>query len=266
MSLDKKELADFSARLDALVKAIQGNAKYLQALGFENQLVGDLKNLADFVRRMNVEQAADLLGSQRPAKKVTSEKKIDISDEQIQAMSSEDLTALLSTADVSRSTLERVAAIRFSVTRGALSMLRSRDALRDKIATLMSHVRTHNAIRRVAGQESGRDAVGHLSDPDKRFDDVLNEVRDPIEDLHDEKDNLIAAAKFAEINGDDGSAKTLFKEAEAADAKIKTATVHIQPAVDIVSEAKKLHAGVSTAPTNANAGKKGYTKSGQRKV
>jgi hypothetical protein len=70
-------------------------------------------------------------------------------DDDLASLSIEDLEKILSTDDVSKAYLSKIAAIRFSVTRGALSKL-SREALHLKLRNLVENEKTHQTISRVA--------------------------------------------------------------------------------------------------------------------
>jgi hypothetical protein len=58
-----------------------------------------------------------------------------------------------------RGLLERIASIRFGVTKGAISSLHGRGALVEKILTLIRNEATHTAIERAA-DETVRKGVG----------------------------------------------------------------------------------------------------------
>jgi len=53
---------------------------------------------------------------------------------------------LASNQETSRRLLERIATLRFGVTRGGLSALRNRDALVEKLRTLIGNESTHDSI------------------------------------------------------------------------------------------------------------------------
>jgi hypothetical protein len=83
---------------------------------------------------------------------------LDLSEEEIRAMPIEKILDLASNKETSRKHLEQIASVRFGVTRGGLWVLRSRDALGERIRTLVSNENTHGSITRAAGQH-GTDQV-----------------------------------------------------------------------------------------------------------
>ncbi|HTL72321.1 MAG TPA: hypothetical protein VL863_03380, partial [bacterium] len=80
----------------------------------------------------------------------------EMSEQEISAISFSKILELATDPNTPRKQLERIATVRFSVTKGGLSMLQNRHALVEKIRTLINNEDTHNSITRVAEQQSGK--------------------------------------------------------------------------------------------------------------
>ncbi len=93
------------------------------------------------------------------AKKPAKHADPDLTDDQVVRLNGEQLKRHFEAENVSRKFLERIAALRFGMTRGALSTLRSRDALTEKLYKLLEHESTHEAISRAALGKQGNNST-----------------------------------------------------------------------------------------------------------
>ena len=118
------------------------------------------RKLVSHLRTRSPEEIGRILGGRAAAKKPSKNSDPDLTDEQVERLKGEQIKRHLDAQKVSRAFLERVAALRFGVSRGALSTLRSRDALTEKLQTLLEHERTHEAISRAALGKQGSDQTG----------------------------------------------------------------------------------------------------------
>lgn len=137
-----------------VISLLQKNLKYLELLDLDPVTVKAYKKIIAYLKRRTEKDIAGILGTPRKKPRtIASRSDPTMSDEEIGNLSGEQITALLYSPTVSRKFLERLASIRFAVSTGALSALRSRDALVDKLNTLVSHEGTHDAISRAIGSD-----------------------------------------------------------------------------------------------------------------
>lgn len=138
-----------------LVILLESNYKYIHSTGTDERILCVYKRLLHFLKHRDVKRIAEILGET----KFTAPHlpKSFFSDEQIRSMSSEQIKELASDLSVTRKQLEQVASVRFGVTRGGLSNLRNRDALVDKLLTLVRNERTHESIARVVDSGGSKD-------------------------------------------------------------------------------------------------------------
>jgi hypothetical protein len=142
-----------ATRFRDVLTLLEKNHAYLSALGLDEATLNDYRRLIGYLKRRSPVEVDDLLRAaavDARASKVPAE---DISDAIIAEWSHDEVQENLCSPKLTRAFLERLASVRFGMTRGALSSLRSIDALRDKILTLLAHEGTHAAISRVASAE-----------------------------------------------------------------------------------------------------------------
>lgn len=138
------------AEYDEILELIEKNIKYLESLGFETSTIHDFRRVLTHLRARSESEIVSILGRHQTRKTKRSPEELAISDETLRALTANEVRQYLKTGNNSRAFLERLASVRFGVTRGALTSLRSRQALIDKVSTLVSHEGTHDAISRAA--------------------------------------------------------------------------------------------------------------------
>jgi len=142
---------DVVSEYQDLLKLLTLTGKYLEGIRADPVLLKSYSQLLRYLRSRSPECISEILaGTRRPTQKPTT--KPALSDAEICGLSFEDILRLASNPAVPRLQLERIAVVRFSVTRGALTELRSRDALVEKLRTLIANASTHESITRAAGQ------------------------------------------------------------------------------------------------------------------
>jgi hypothetical protein len=153
MTLDRST-KDSVSSFDKIVSLLEKNLKYIDSLGINEETVQDYRKVILYLKGISTEEISHILSKQSSKKKPSKESEPQITDEELTNMTSEEVKAKLQSLKLPRLALERLASVRFGVTKGALSSLRSREALRDKLFTLIENEEAHNAISRaVKGQE-----------------------------------------------------------------------------------------------------------------
>lgn len=137
-----------------IISLLEKNLKYIDSLGIDEQRVGDYRKVILYLKGLSTEEIGHILSKQSSKKKSSKEEEPQITDEELVSMTCEQVKVELLSPKLTRSVLERFASVRFGVTKGALSTLRSRDALREKLFTLIANEQAHEAISRaIVGQE-----------------------------------------------------------------------------------------------------------------
>lgn len=138
---------------ERLLEALGDTIKYFEKLKVDQKLVHSFRRLLRYLRTQPRERLHEMIGDRpRPAGKESAAKAPVLSEDEIRAMPLDTVLANASDPALSRKDLERIASVRFGFSTGALSALRSRDALVSKLRTRVANERAHESISRLASQ------------------------------------------------------------------------------------------------------------------
>ena len=154
----EEQKSDLPIEYRDLLTFLGRTEKYLETVNADPKLVKSLKGLVRFLRSRPDDSVLTIIGtaefSGQPLKK---SKRSDLpSDDVIRELTLDQLLEIAQDREATRSVLERIVKIRFGVTSGGISVLQNRDALVEKLRTLIVNESTHEAITRVAGQRHGK--------------------------------------------------------------------------------------------------------------
>lgn len=147
---DEKELVEQLSGYAEIVSLMEKNLRYLESLGLDEARLQDYRKVLSHLRTRSAADIGKILGRKVGPKGKRAAVDPELRDEEIVRLKSDQIERYLKAKEVSRVFLERLASVRFGVTKGALSMLRNREALTDKIRTLLTDEGTHDAISRAA--------------------------------------------------------------------------------------------------------------------
>jgi hypothetical protein len=102
--------------------------------------------------------------------------------------------------------------------------------------------------------------------PNSNYTETKNATLDARADKEEEQSQLIKAAKQAEIAGDKNAAAELKEEADVIGGDLIATAAADQEVLDISTAAETLDETLPPGKPNPNAGKPGYTASGQIKT
>lgn len=145
---------DSIERYQKLMAILEANLKYLRTVMIEDEVLDVYKELLRYLQSRPDDKILELIGKKRPSAHQTKNAPFRLNEDEIRSMSAEQVRELASDPKVSRRELEQVASIRFAVTRGGLSNLRTREALVQKLLTLIGNETTHDSIARVVDAAS----------------------------------------------------------------------------------------------------------------
>ena len=151
----QENVSDLDIEYKNLLNILDRTSKYLEGLNIDPNLLKTYKKLLRYLRSRPAETISDILRetvstNQNKLKRIQP----DLSMPEIQAMTIVKILDLASNKETPRKYLEQIAAVRFGVTKGGLSVLQNRHALSEKIRTLVRNENTHESITRAAGQTS----------------------------------------------------------------------------------------------------------------
>lgn len=137
------------APADAWIGLLDAYVRLLTATGAESSSVECLRSLVSNLRRMPEAERAALIrrrgGPEFGAKKTAP----ILPDDRVAVLSLSEVEAILRADSTTRLQLHRVASLRFGMSKGALAPL-PKEALVEKIRTLVEHEGTHESITRAA--------------------------------------------------------------------------------------------------------------------
>jgi hypothetical protein len=137
-----------------LLLILDGNLRYLQAVEVDARIVFAYKRLLRYLRSQPSERIAELVGTPPKTHRREVLPRLALTDDEIRAVTPDHVMKLTADPNVPRRELERLAAVRFGVTKGGLSNLRSRKALVEKLLTMVSNEGAHESIARVVDSGS----------------------------------------------------------------------------------------------------------------
>jgi hypothetical protein len=139
-----------AARYKALLAVVEKNFKYLDSIGLDAQLSQDYKRLISHMRSASLVEMYSVLDKKSGPKKNQNDAVAQMSNEEIGKLTLAEIKQKITSASVPRSSIEKLASVRFGVSRSGLTSLKSRDALVNKIENLLSNEGAHEIITRSA--------------------------------------------------------------------------------------------------------------------
>lgn len=154
MKSEETRSSDLLLEYQNLLKVLAHTAKYLEGVHADVGILKSYQRLLRYLRSQPADKIPEILGAPgRDGKALREPRELQRSDLEISALTFAEILDLASNKETSRKQLERIATVRFGMTRGGLSALRNRDALVEKLRNLVSNENAHDSITRAAGQE-----------------------------------------------------------------------------------------------------------------
>lgn len=140
-----------------VIAILEKNGRYLEGVGLDPTTRTAYRRTVAYLKRLHVDEISKILSS-RKGTRGTQRRASDptMSDDELRDLSADQIRDYISSKDISRNFLERMARLRFGMTAGALSAHGSRAALVDKLDTLLGHEGTHEAITRIIDTDAAR--------------------------------------------------------------------------------------------------------------
>lgn len=148
--ISSKKLVDQIKEYKEVLLLMEKNLNYIEAIGVDKSHLQTYRRILNHLIAKNPVEIQSILESGLTKGKSLKKSPSQFIDKEIKKLDKDEIKTLLGTQKLTRSTLERMAVVRFGVPQGSLSVLRTRDALIQKILTLLSHEDTHEAISHAA--------------------------------------------------------------------------------------------------------------------
>ena len=133
-----------------VVSILEKNLKYLVSVNLDSSTEQAYKRIIGYLKDREDNEIVGILGVRKSGgRRSKIAKDPQLSDEEISQLDGRDVLKIVSSNEVTRKFLERLAGVRFGVSVGALSALRNRTAVVEKLRVMVDHENTHDAISRV---------------------------------------------------------------------------------------------------------------------
>lgn len=133
-----------------VLQLFEKNLKYIESIGIDKSHLQTYRRILNHLNSKNIAEIYEVLDTNLTQKKKKTTLTSQLTDDDLKKLGRDEVKKLLYYEKPTRSTLERMATVRFSVPRGSLSVLRTREALIQKILTLLANEDTHEAISHAA--------------------------------------------------------------------------------------------------------------------
>ena len=150
-TMEEKDSSKLIKQFKDLLSLHDRTLKYLESNKSDSVLIRDYKCLQSYLRNLSDDEIFTILTPK--AKKALSTRTQPISeleDCQIENLTVEQVEEELLKDKVTRKYLERIAIVRFGASKGGVSSLRNREAVIEKLHTLINNEQTHKTIARLA--------------------------------------------------------------------------------------------------------------------
>nr|WP_312969958.1 hypothetical protein [Pseudomonas sp.] len=139
-----------------VVHLLEKNLKYLESVGVDPSLIGDYKRTIAHLKSRTLVEVMHILATSRKdfESKLRSE---NFDERKFESMSLEEVSDKLSSPKTTRAVMERIAISRFGMTKGGLSSLHNREALKSKLLSMLNNESAHRAISSVVRESVGSD-------------------------------------------------------------------------------------------------------------
>ncbi|WP_416310712.1 hypothetical protein [Pseudomonas sp. W03] len=136
------------SRHKKVVSLLEKNLRYLESVGVDSSLVCDYKSLLAYLKSRSLVEVLHILGDANIKDNPVERRALDV--DRIERMSPDEIAERIRSPKTTRLMMEKIASTRFGITRGGLSSLRSRDALKEKLESMLRNELAHRAITNVA--------------------------------------------------------------------------------------------------------------------
>jgi hypothetical protein len=143
---------DQRGKLERFMHVLSEQRRLLVAAGCDPSLADDYAALIRFLRRARPEELRRIFSGERAAehaRAATAERP----QAELANMSTSELERLVNDGSTPRKLLERLAILRFNVPRGSMRSFSNREALVEKLLTLLRNEQAHVAIETVARRQ-----------------------------------------------------------------------------------------------------------------
>lgn len=149
--MEEKNNAEFIKQFKEVLALHDRTLRYLESNRIDGTLLKNYKKLQSYLLNISEDDICKILEAKPkrlPSKEIISINELE--DHEIEQLTAEQVKEEILKDKASRKYLERIAIIRFGVTKGGASSIPNKEALLEKLQTLISNEQTHETIARLA--------------------------------------------------------------------------------------------------------------------
>jgi len=143
-----------ASRFKEVISVMEKNLKYLESIGLNAQLVQDYKRTVAHLKSKSLVDVFSILDKKTARGGGSKDAISSMSSEELAKLTLKEIKQRISSPDITRSSIEKVASVRFGVSKSGLSSLKSKDALLEKMDNLLSNEGVHEIISRAVVAEN----------------------------------------------------------------------------------------------------------------
>lgn len=147
-----KDSIDFLKQFKDVLLLHERTLRYLESSKSDPNLLKNYKLVNSYLKNLDDSEICSILAPKvkksAPAK---AQQPHELEDNQIESLTIENIEEILMRGNSPRKYLERIAVVKFGVSKGGVSSLPNRDAVIEKIHTMINNEQSHKTIAKLAG-------------------------------------------------------------------------------------------------------------------
>jgi len=151
MSSNTENEKDMLTEYKQLIKLLENNYNYLFGAKANSNILGNYKNLLQHLKSRKEHDINLIIGGSKSSK--LPKRKIELSDDQINNMSLEEIHKLLENKKTPRKVIEIIAVKRFGMSNSEVKSIGNKQKLIDQLFSIIENFKTHDSIKRIASKQ-----------------------------------------------------------------------------------------------------------------
>lgn len=146
-----KESSNNTLAFKQVLKLLNYQLNSIEEIGADPAVISVYRCLVRHLGTLNNKELDTILETQHPLQK--HEAKSNDFDEQLFKLNLDEIGTIVQSKDSTRKHLEKIATVRFGMTRGEISRISSKNRLVEQLTTLINNEKAHQSIKRMASSK-----------------------------------------------------------------------------------------------------------------
>ncbi|MFA4902562.1 MAG: hypothetical protein WC600_07430 [Desulfobaccales bacterium] len=135
-----------------LLKILKLNFEYLERANADQNLLAVYGTLLEYLGNIKYQDLINFLSRKQDRTLFGQQLRTELSEQEISRLSLDDINSIIHDRENTRKDLERIAILRFGMTKGETSKIKNKEILIERLQALIDNERTHESISRQAGK------------------------------------------------------------------------------------------------------------------